>query len=106
MGKARYSMVLFLLSAHLVCAAPALPKDVRSFIKKREGCEHFRGEIPEPSEKWRMKEVARQLNALCKGTDNALAALKKKYANDAEVMSHLEAYEDLIEAHPERYHTK
>jgi hypothetical protein len=106
MGIARFSVILFLLASHLAYAAPSLPRDVQSFIKKREGCDHFRGEVPESSEKQSMREVARQINALCKGTDGALAVLKKKYSNDVQVMSHLNGYEDRIEAHPERRHTK
>lgn len=97
-----FLVTLLLLTSQLAHAAPRLPQDVRNFIAKRDGCELFRGEIPDPSEKRRMKEVVRQINALCKGTDNAIAALKKRYASDAYVMSRLDEYEDEIEAHPER----
>lgn len=47
-----------------------------------------------------MKEVIRKINTLCKGTDEALAALKKKYANNAKVMFLLNEYEEEIEGHP------
>lgn len=94
--------IAFCLAAQCAWAVPELPKDVRSFIAKRDGCEHFRGEIPDPSEKQRMKEVVQQLNALCKGTDQALAKLRKKYAGNADVISRLHEYEDEIEPHPER----
>lgn len=92
----------FLLLGNLNMAhgASAVPKDVSSFISKRDGCDHFRGELPDPSEKKRMKEVIRKINTLCKGTDEALAALKKKYANNAKVMSLLNEYEEEIEGHP------
>jgi len=102
MRKRLIAAVLFLLGSLLAHAEPGLPKDVRSFITRRDSCEHFRGEIPDPSEKRRMKEVVRQINAFCKGTDKALALMKKKYSSDSNVMSRLNEYEDEIEAHPER----
>ncbi len=105
----RQSMRNVLLPAILICfvlrssfAASELPKEVQSFIAKRDDCDHFRGEIPDPSEKRRMKEVIRHLNASCKGTDKALARLRSKYANDERVISRLREYEDEIEPHPEK----
>lgn len=96
------SVNLLAVNSHADCAEAALPKDVRAFVKKREGCEHFRGEIPDPSEKARMIEVSRKIHAFCKGTDRALAGLKKKYTNNSVVLARLSEYEDEIEAHPER----
>jgi hypothetical protein len=75
----------------------ALPKDVEHFITQREGCDHFRGELPDPGEKRRMKEVNSEIRRLCKGTDKALASLKKKYASDAAVMKSLDEFEPQIE---------
>jgi hypothetical protein len=85
-----------LVTAH-VLAQPALPKDVEQFVAKREGCDHFRGEIPDPDQKQRMREVNRELKSLCTGTDNALARLKAKYANNAVVMQTLGEFEPQIE---------
>jgi hypothetical protein len=94
---------LFLCASIALLAIPAvahsaLPKDVERFIAQREGCDHFRGELPEPGEKSRMKEVNSEIRRLCKGTDKALASLKKKYANDATVMKSLDEFEPQIEA--------
>jgi len=102
MNKICIALLLLAVNFHAVCAEAALPKDVRAFVKKRDGCEHFRGEVPDPSEKARMKEVSRQIHAFCKGTDKALAGLKRKYASNSVVMARLSEYEDEIEAHPER----
>lgn len=59
----------------------------------------MRGEIPGPADKRRMKEVNREIEKLCKGTDKALAQLKKKYASNVPVMWRLNEIEDGIEAH-------
>lgn len=83
-----------------VFAQGALPGDVEKFIAKREGCDHMRGEIPDPAEKQRMKEVNREIQKLCKGTDQRLARLKKKYAADQAVMNRLHEFEPVIEAPP------
>jgi hypothetical protein len=78
-------------------ADESLPFDVQCFIDKREGCDHMRGEIPEPGEKQRMREVSREIQTLCKGTDKELAQLKKKYAANRSVMQRLEEFEPGIE---------
>jgi hypothetical protein len=75
-----------------------LPKDVRKFIEKREGCDHTRGEIPEPEQKRKMKDVEREIERLCKGTDKALAQLRSKYASRPEVLRSLDEFEPEIEA--------
>lgn len=93
------------IGASLSNAGP-LPEDVRAFIQRRDSCEHFRGEVPEPTEKRRMKEVVRQINAFCKGTDKALASLKRKYANKTTVMSRLGEYESNIEASADEHSSK
>jgi hypothetical protein len=90
-------VVFSLLASAAVRADDPLPKDVQDFIFKREGCDHFRGEIPDPRDKRRMREVNRELIKLCKGTDKALAKLKKKHAANAEIMRHLDEFEEEIE---------
>jgi hypothetical protein len=75
-----------------------LPRDVQSFVDRREGCDHMRGEIPDPAEKQRMKDVNREIEKLCKGTDKQLMQLKKKYISNAAVMQRLNDFEESIEA--------
>ncbi|MFC0166834.1 hypothetical protein ACFFKC_01965 [Pseudoduganella danionis] len=94
--------ILFGFVVSPAIAIPQFPKDVQSFIAKRDDCDHFRGEIPDPSEKRRMKEVIRHLNTSCKGSDKALASLRLKYAKDESIISRLRDYEDEIEPHPEK----
>jgi hypothetical protein len=89
--------LLFALSA---IAGEALPKDVQNFVLKREGCDHFRGEIPDPADAQRMKEVKRELKQLCTGTDKALAQLKRKYSRKRAVIQRLEEFDARIEAGP------
>lgn len=78
-------------------ATEALPRDVQHFVDKREGCDHMRGELPDPSEKQRMKEASRDIRKLCTGTDKELKKLKRKYAAEAAVMQVLNEYELDIE---------
>jgi Skp family chaperone for outer membrane proteins len=82
------------MSAH---AATALPKDVRAFVAKRDICEHFRGEFPDPPDPERVKEVNENLDKYCKGTDAKLSQLKRRYAKRRDVMRKLNAYEEAIE---------
>jgi hypothetical protein len=89
------SLVLLVLP---VAAQAGLPKDVEKFIAKREACDHFRGEIPTPGEKRRVKEVNREIRRLCDGTDRTLAQLKRKHAMDAAVMQRLSEFDSQIEA--------
>lgn len=79
-------------------ADSTLPRDVQKFVERRDGCDHIRGEIPDSSEKQRKKELNREIENLCKGTDKQLAQLKKKYARNASVMRLLNEFEDIIEA--------
>ena len=93
----------FLMCAALLCtmviamAEDALPKDVQRFVARREGCEHMRGEIPDPGEKQRMKEVNREIRKLCTGTDRELARLKQKYKASPAIMRRLDEFEQEIE---------
>jgi hypothetical protein len=78
-------------------ADESLPREVQRYVDKREGCDHMRGEIPEPGEKQRMREVSREIQRLCKGTDKELARLKRKYAKSPSVMRRLGEFEPGIE---------
>jgi hypothetical protein len=79
-------------------AGERLPQDVEKFIVKRESCDHFRGEIPAAGERRRMKEVNREIEKWCKGTDKRLAELKSKYAANSAVMLQLDEFEQDVEA--------
>jgi hypothetical protein len=71
--------------------------DVDRFVQRRLMCDHFRGELPDPSDKARMDELIRKANESCAGTDAQLKALKAKYDRDAKVMTQLIKYEDQVE---------
>lgn len=79
-------------------ANEALPRDVQNFIDDRQGCDHMRGEEPEPGDKERAKFLKREMDRLCKGTDRKLARLKKKYAANPMVLKRLGEFEPQIEA--------
>jgi hypothetical protein len=81
-----------------VLAVESVPRDVQKFIDRREGCDHMRGEIPDPAEKQRMKEVARELRKQCTGTDKKLTQLKQKYAANSKIIKILNEFEPDVEA--------
>lgn len=80
-----------------VGAQDKLPPDVVKYVEQREGCEHFRGEVPDPPDAQRMKEIERETHKLCTGTDKKLAQLKRKYAKNQAVLKRLNEFEEKIE---------
>jgi hypothetical protein len=73
----------------------ALPADVRTFIERRDACDHFRGEAA--SDPARAREIARELDYYCTGTDAELARLKRIHARDRSVRRALADYDIRIE---------
>ncbi|MGQ5524847.1 hypothetical protein ACUHMQ_16510 [Chitinimonas sp. PSY-7] len=74
------------------------PKDVQRFIDKREGCDHFRGEVGENNDKQRQREIQANIKKLCTGTDRQLNTLLKKYQGKPEIIERLNEFEKDIEA--------
>lgn len=98
-----FTALAFLTATQSSCAHGAqheLPRDVAKFIENRDLCDHFRGELPDPSETERLKEVIESANKYCGGTDRQLLKLKKKHENDPKVMAKLNAFETPIEKTP------
>jgi hypothetical protein len=83
-----------LFAAAVVSAAP-LPKDVEAFVEKRRGCDHWRGESSDLSE--RRAQIVAGINQACVGTDRELALLKEKYRSSKEIRKLLNEYESKIE---------
>lgn len=71
------------------------PKDVREFVEKRDGCDHFRGE--EAYDKERARFINRNLKELCVGSDAALARLILKYSKQPEIEKVLSEFDTNIE---------
>lgn len=94
------ALALLLLSVG-VSAQAKWPGDVSTFVDRRDGCDHFRGEPwdlgDDPEVEKRREFIFRQVKTLCKGTDKQLAGLRKKYAKNKEVVQKLAGYEDAIE---------
>lgn len=88
---------IFLLSSLLLGlesrAAEAFPRD-----DDREGCDHMRGEEPDPGDRQRARELKRGMDRLCRGTDRKLEQLKKKYAASPLVIKRLAEFDPQIEA--------
>lgn len=90
-------LLLLAISIGPAYAEGTLPEEVEKFLARREGCDHFRGEIPEPNQKARMREIEREIRRLCAGTDKQLGKLKKKYASDRKIMKMLNEFDPAIE---------
>jgi hypothetical protein len=94
-------LTCMLLAASLSgCITNGVPREVQAFVKKRDACDHFRGEVPDPGpdQAERMKEVSENIAELCTGTDAELRRLLVRYRKDSTVMEKLVGYDSLIEA--------
>jgi hypothetical protein len=85
------------LALVVACATPPAP-DLALFLERRAACDHFRGEVPDPPDAERMREIEQQTAATCTGTDAQLAQLKRRYRDDPVVTQQLAAFEPRIEA--------
>jgi hypothetical protein len=71
-----------------------LPDDVLAFMERRDACEHFLGE--EGYDKERSEFLARQVEMYCRGTDKALADLRKRHVGNPAARKALQVYEDKL----------
>jgi hypothetical protein len=71
--------------------ADALPSDVVGFVERRVLCEHFLGE--EPYDEERRQFLERSVEATCRGTDAALAALRMRYRDEPDIVERLAEFE-------------
>ena len=77
-------------------AVAALPPAIAAFQKQRDACDHFRSEAP--YDKQRAAFLKAQLAKTCKGSDRALAALRKRFAHHPDALAALKDYEGQIES--------
>lgn len=75
--------------------APPFPAEVTAFMVDRDGCDHFRGEEPYDAE--RAAYLEQSVRELCKGSDEKLIQLRRRYAAEPDVVVALSHYEDRIE---------
>src|SRR5262249_34973998 len=90
--------LIFLFSGCIEKESPSediVPQDVQRFQKKRDLCDHFRGE--EGYDQDRQKFLAEQMKTNCTGTDNDLKTLKLKYQGNKTISDALNRYEERIE---------
>lgn len=88
-------LFVMLFAAGDAMAAEALPKEVSSFIKQREACDHWRGEYGYDEERQAGIDVA--VCETCVGTDERLAKLKRKYKAKQGIITRLKEFEADIE---------
>lgn len=81
--------------AAIFASTRKLPDDVVAFRARRDRCDQLRGE--EPTDGERAALLSRELDRMCKGTDIALANLRKRYADSHLVVEALAAYDSAIE---------
>lgn len=80
------------------CATPPATPDLATFLERRAACDHWRGEVPDPPDPARMREVVQQTDEWCKGTDAQLTQLKKRYRDDPVVSKQLADLEPQVES--------
>lgn len=77
------------------------PHEVRAFLERREGCDHFRGEpVPDAADDRggeRRRQIETALRELCTGTDAERARLRTRYEDDAAIRAALDVLESDIE---------
>ena len=89
-----------LVAPTLMAQTRALPQEVRAFITERRICEHFLGEPVEgdtPERAVRQRFVSYSIDIYCAGTDNRLAALKRRFQSNRAVMGSLKIFEENVE---------
>ncbi len=64
-------------------------------MKRRDACDHFRGE--EAYDEEREAFLLSAMKETCTGTDAELARLRRTYAGNPEIMTALADYEESIE---------
>jgi hypothetical protein len=87
---------LDLPASNAAATATAFPAEVTNFMVDRDGCDHFRGEEPYDAE--RAAYLEQSIRDLCTGSDAKLAKLRRRYAENLDVMAALGNYEDQIES--------
>ena len=92
--KLAVTLMLGLLAG---CATPPAAVDLKTYLERREMCDHMRGEFPDPPDPERMRDILEQVDAFCPGSDAQLAALKLRYRDDPGAMKQLDALEPRIE---------
>ncbi len=82
-------------ASHAAPAVAALPAEIVEFRRRRDACDHFRGE--EPYDAKRAAFLAAETRKHCAGTDRALAELRRRHAGDPAARAALAGYEDRVE---------
>jgi hypothetical protein len=100
MRTALIVLVAIVVATATLAADRSLPPEVQTFIHDRDLCDHFRGEPFEgnsPEQIKRREFIVESLEIYCPGTDRRLAALKRRYKEDVDVLERLKKYEEQIE---------
>ena len=84
-------MILLALALAGATAARPLPLDVRHYIERREGCDHWRGEYsPDPV---RARQIEAGKRKECTGSDRELDRLRRTHRRVPRVVAALSDYD-------------
>jgi hypothetical protein len=100
MGRTARLVTVLLSPVLAACAHGSLPVEVRNLVDRRDTCDHFRGEVPDPGDRACMDELNEMLAKYCTGTDAELADLQSRHYANAAVTGKQNVYERKIEAKP------
>ena len=97
MGIERMAATALLALLAGCAGVPAAP-DLPAYLERRQMCDHFRGEFPDPPDPPRLRELEDQIAVYCPGSDAQLVQLKQRYRDDPVVTKQLQALEPQIES--------
>ncbi|MBJ7311534.1 hypothetical protein ACFOLJ_12010 [Rugamonas sp. CCM 8940] len=78
--------LLGVVAVQSISAAGPLPKDVRTFVKNAEACEHMAGEWDSELPKSQRREITRAIKKYCAPAKQQLPLLTEKYKESPQIL--------------------
>lgn len=82
MRLAILALILCATQSALALGARQLPRDIQTFVKNAEACEHLGGEYDGELPKGQKQQIIRSVRRYCGAARRQLAVLKQKYRDD------------------------
>lgn len=82
----QFFFLLALVAAQSIAAAGPLPKDVQTFVKNAEACEHMAGEWDSELPKSQRREITRAIKKYCAPAKRQMPRLTKKYKENPQIL--------------------
>lgn len=88
------ALLILLCVFHLpgFCSPEHLPRDVETFAKNAEVCEHMGGEYDGELPADQKRDIERNVRKYCGAASRQLRALRNKYKRDAQMLETIESH--------------